>query len=223
MFWQRHLENSHSMLPRSRSVNSRGKSEIGRSHGALVNHYRFKLMRRERAMCRRQGSRSLPCVFINMGGANEKVSGLPGHKWFPLLFFFSFIGIFLFSCAGGVVREYMPKSSQEEGVKAALIGLETAWNNHSEQAVLALLDDNFVMWVWRDGRREIVFSKGTFGFRLQDILIRWRYLSMGLPDIWIHDSEATVHVAAAVDGSGTRITFRLVNRDGKWLFLEWEF
>jgi hypothetical protein len=133
------------------------------------------------------------------------------------------VGLFLFSCAGGVVRDYSPKSSQEEGIKAALIALETAWNNHNEQAVLALLDDDFILWVWTDGRRKIVFSKGTFRFRLQDILIRWRYLSFGFPDIWIQDSEATVHVAAAVDGTGTRITFRLVNRDDRWLFLEWEF
>jgi hypothetical protein len=145
------------------------------------------------------------------------------YNWFPIISFLSFIGIFLLSCAGGVIRDYTPKSSQEEAIKRSLIALETAWNEHSEQAVLALLDDDFVMWVWSDGRRKIVFSKGTFGFRLQDILIRWRYLSLGLPDIWIQGNEATVHVPVSADGRGSRITFRLVSRDGKWLFLEWEF
>jgi hypothetical protein len=145
------------------------------------------------------------------------------YSLFAKVLLLSSVGIFLFSCAGGTVRDYTPKSSQEEAIKGALIALETAWNNHDEQAVLALMDDDFVMLVWSDGRRKIVFSKRTFGFRLQDILIRWRYLSLGLPDIWVRGSEATVHVPVSVDGSGSRITFRLVNRDGRWLFLEWEF
>jgi hypothetical protein len=112
--------------------------------------------------------------------------------------------------------------SQEDAIKSALIALETAWNNHNEEDLLALLDDDFVMWVWSDGSRKIVFSKGTFGFRLRDILIRWRYLRLGLPDIWVRDSEATVDVPVSVDGGGSRITFRLVNRNSSWLFLEWE-
>jgi hypothetical protein len=140
-----------------------------------------------------------------------------------VLFLCSLIELFLFSCGGGVITEYTPKSSQEDAIKMALIALQTAWNNHSEQAILDLLDDDFTILVWKDGSRKIVSSKGTFGFRLQDILIRWRYLSFGLPYVWIEGNEATVDVPMSVDGRGNRITFRLVRRESKWLFLEWEF
>jgi hypothetical protein len=142
---------------------------------------------------------------------------------FLMLFLLSFVGIFFFSCGGGVIRDYAPKTSQEAAIKGSLIALESAWNRHSERAVLALLDEDFVMWVWSDGKRKIVSSKGAFGFRLQDIFIRWRYLNLGLPDIWIQGNEATVHVPVSADGRGSRITFTLVNRHGSWLFLEWEF
>jgi len=134
-----------------------------------------------------------------------------------------FVCGFLLSCAAGSIRDFKPESSQEEAIKTALIALETAWNTHNEKAVLALLADDFIIWVGRKDSRKIVFSKGTFGFRLQDILIRWRYLSLGIPEILMKDGEATALVPMSVDGGGMRSTFRLVNRGGTWLILEWEF
>ena len=134
----------------------------------------------------------------------------------------TFAGTFLFSCTAGTITDYKPRSSKESDIKAALIALETAWNNHNEQAVLAILDDDFILWVWAEGSRRIVFRKGTFGFNLRDILIRWRYVSLGSPAIWVNNGEATAYVAMLLDGGSNRSTFRLVSRNGKWLILEWE-
>ena len=135
----------------------------------------------------------------------------------------AFLGLFLLSCAAGTITDYKAKSPQEEGVKAALIALETAWNKHNEEAVLAILDDDFILWAWSGGSRTIVFRKGTFGFKLRDILIDYRYLSLGEPDITVKDGEATAHVAMTIDARAHRGIFRLVNRDGQWLILEWEW
>jgi hypothetical protein len=134
-----------------------------------------------------------------------------------------FLPLVLVYCAGRTIHDYIPNSSQEEEIRAALIAFETAWNTHEEKAVLALLDDEFIMWVGRKDSRKIVFSKGTFGFRLQDILIRWRYLSLGIPEILVKDGEATARMAILLDSRGMRTTFRLINRGGAWLILEWEF
>ena len=134
----------------------------------------------------------------------------------------TFIVLFFLKCAGGTITDYKPSSPQEEGIRTALIALETAWNNHNEQAVLAILDDDFILWVWAEGSRRIVFRKGTFGFNLRDILIRWRYVSLGSPAIWVNNGEATAYVAMLLDGGSNRSTFRLVSRNGKWLILEWE-
>jgi hypothetical protein len=133
------------------------------------------------------------------------------------------IGILLLSCAAGSIKDFTAKSAQEESIKTALIAFETAWNSHGEAAVLALLDDDFVMWVWRGSTRRIIFRKGTFGFRLRDIFIDWRYMSLGTPHIWIKDDEATAHAGISLDGRTFRSTFRLINRSGNWLILELEF
>ena len=110
----------------------------------------------------------------------------------------TFIVLFFLKCAGGTITDYKPSSPQEEGIRTALIALETAWNNHNEQAVLAILDDDFILRAWSGGSRTIVFRKGTFGFKLRDILIDHRYLSLGLPDITAKNGRATAHVAMTV-------------------------
>ena len=135
----------------------------------------------------------------------------------------TFAGTFLFSCTAGTITDYKPRSSKESDIKAALIALETAWNNHKEHAVLAILDDDFILWAWSGGNRTIVFRKGTFGFNLRDILIDHRYLNLGEPDIITKNGEATAHVAMTIDARPYRGIFRLVNRDGQWLILEWEW
>jgi quinol monooxygenase YgiN len=145
------------------------------------------------------------------------------YRAFPKSLLLSFVVMFLMNCAGGTVRDYTPKSPGEEIIKTSLIEFETAWNNHNENALLDLLDGDFIMWQWSEGSRRIVFDKGRFGFRLRDLFIRWRYMGLGSPDIWINDGKATAYVALSLDGRGYRSTFRLVNRDGRWLFLEWEF
>jgi hypothetical protein len=141
----------------------------------------------------------------------------------PNLFLLPLVCLFLGGCATGYVRDYQPNTSAEEGIKETLIAFETAWNNHNEEALLALLDEDFIMWVWRGGTRSIAFRKGTFGFRLWEVFIRLRYLSVGEPSIGIKGDEATAYVPFSVDGRGHQGTFRFVNRDGKWLILEWEF
>ena len=144
-------------------------------------------------------------------------------KWMLRIAMVLFLPLVLVYCSGRTINEYIPNSSQEEEVKAALIAFETAWNTHEEKAVLALLAGDFIMWEGSKGSRKIVFSKGTFGFRLQDILIMRRYLSLGMPEILVEDGEATARMAMLLDARGMRTTFRLINRGGAWLILEWEF
>jgi len=39
----------------------------------------------------------------------------------------------------------------------------------------------------------------------------------------VKDGEATARMAMLLDARGMRTTFRLINRGGAWLILEWEF
>ena len=134
-----------------------------------------------------------------------------------------FIGVLLPGCGSGYLKDYPPRTLQEEEITKALTAFETAWNTHNEQTLLALLDHDFILWVWSGGNRRIVFRKGTFGFKLRDIFIRWRYLSLGSPGVSIMENEATASMSLSVDGRSYYSTFRLIRKEGKWLFLEWEF
>ena len=42
-------------------------------------------------------------------------------------------------------------------------------------------------------------------------------------DITIKDGEATAYVGMTIDARPYRGIFRLLNRDGQWLILEWEW
>lgn len=139
-------------------------------------------------------------------------------KALPLLF----VAGLLVGCSAGYLKEYSPKTLQEEAIKKVLIAFEAAWNRHEEQALLALLDDDFILWVWRGGNRSIVFRKGTFGFKLRDIFIRWRHLRLGSPRISIRDNGATASMGLILDGSAYHSVLRLVLKEGRWLLLELE-
>jgi hypothetical protein len=84
---------------------------------------------------------------------DRQISG-KAWKWMLRIAMVLFLPLVLVYCAGRTINDYIPNSSQEEEIKAALIAFETAWNTHEEKAVLALLDDEFIMWVGRKDSRK---------------------------------------------------------------------
>jgi hypothetical protein len=132
-------------------------------------------------------------------------------------------GVLLLGCAAAYLEDYTPRNPQEQAIKSVLTGFETAWNNQDEEALLALLDDDFILWVWSGGNRRIVFRKGTLGFKLRDIFIDWRYLGLGTPEILVKSNQATAYVPLWLDGRGYRSTFSFLHRDNTWVILDWEF
>jgi hypothetical protein len=116
-----------------------------------------------------------------------------------------------------------PASSEEKDIRAVLLAYEEAWNRHEESALAPLLDEEFVIWLWLDGERKLVATKGGYVFWLRDLFIKYRYLTFGIPEIRVKDDRATVYVPMAVDARAVRGTFRLIQRSGKWLIQEFEF
>jgi hypothetical protein len=120
------------------------------------------------------------------------------------------------------MTDYKPTISQEEAIKAILSALEGAWNNHNEEVLLALLDEDFIMSSWSGDNRSILFRRQDFDLKLGEILSRSRSLDLGTPDISINDGEATAYVAMTGDGWSSRGIFKIIRRNGKWFILEWE-
>jgi len=127
------------------------------------------------------------------------------------------------SACGGTLRDHQTKSSEEQDIRAVLLSYEQAWNRHEESDLAPLLDENFIIWLWIGGERKLVATKGSYVFWLRDLLIRYRYLAFGKPEIWLKEDRATVHVPMTVDARAVRGTLRLIKRGEKWFIQEFEF
>ena len=138
------------------------------------------------------------------------------NKWV-----WAWVALFLLGCAGGEwLKDYQPASEEEAKIKTLLLAYESAWNNHDKEALLPLLDDDFV--IVAGSSRRILFSKSNYAFELRNIMRQYRYISLGVPSIWLEGDVATVSLMMAVDGRIGRTLFRLVKEGDAWQFLEWQ-
>ncbi len=133
------------------------------------------------------------------------------------------LAILFIAACGGAPKELQTGSSEGEAISAVLLAYEEAWNRHEESELAPLLDEGFVIWLWVRGERKLVATRGSYVFWLRDLFIRYRYLAFGRPEILLKDDKATVYVPLTVDARAVRGTFRLINRDGRWLIQEFEF
>jgi hypothetical protein len=128
--------------------------------------------------------------------------------------------ILLPCCAGITLKDYEPKSQEEESIKSTLLAYEKAWNNQSKAELLPLLHEDFVIWAGK--KRRIIFTKARYAFYLRDIFVRYRYLTFGSPTLGVREEQATAHLPVSIDGRTYQSTFRLVKQTGRWFILEWE-
>jgi hypothetical protein len=131
------------------------------------------------------------------------------------------VGMVLVGCATGQwLKDYQPASENEAQIKKLLLAYEDAWNHHDKEALLPLLDDEFV--ILTGSSRRIVFSKSNYAFELRNIMRRYRYISLGIPNIWLEENAATVSLMMVVDGRIGRTLFRLIKDEASWYFIEWQ-
>lgn len=126
-----------------------------------------------------------------------------------------------FGCAGSTSQDHEAGDFEKEAITEALKAYESAWNKHDEEALLVLLHDEFI--IWAGSTRIIRYTKGSYAFRLRDIMIEYRYIKLGRPTIWIKGETATVSIPMSVDARNVRSIFRLKRENDQWSFLDWEF
>ena len=137
------------------------------------------------------------------------------------LLFGLFMLICFACCAVTDLREGQANSFEVSEIKALLGKYESAWNQHDQQGLLALLHDEFV--IFASSGRKIVYTKKQYAFDLKYIMRRYRYLIFAKPAIWTKGDEATVVVHMLVDSRRIRNTFHMIRENDKWFFLDSEF
>lgn len=128
----------------------------------------------------------------------------------------------LVACAGVTLKDYEPSSPDESAIKEMLLTFQDAWNQQAKEDLLALLDDDFILWQGSERERKILLTKARYGFYIRDLWRRIRFINLGKPTIWFDGAKASVFLAMSIDGKNIRTIFRLIKKNDRWWLLDWE-
>jgi len=129
------------------------------------------------------------------------------------------ISIILFGCAT-TIKDYKPKSSEEEAIKMVLIEFESAWNKRGVQRIMAILDDD---GRFLSGKERKINSKKEYGDILPTRMAEFPTMAIGIPKINIAGEKSVVNVSIDYIKFQSSFVFHLVKKNNKWLIMSWEY
>lgn len=129
------------------------------------------------------------------------------------------VAVFFFACAP-TLKEYQPKSPEEQEIMASLIHFQDAWNSKDEAGVLSFFhEDVKVMY----GRERTVASKQEYAQLLPDRMKRTPTLNFKAPNINVAGDKAVVKVSASIQNRFTDFTMHMVRQNNKWYLMNWTY
>ena len=130
------------------------------------------------------------------------------------------ISIMLFGCAA-TLKDYKPKSSEEEAIKVVLVGFENAWNRHDLQGVLAAFHEK---GKFMTGREKKIVSKKEYADILPLRMLELPTITIGIPKIDIAGEKAAVNASVDfVKFQNPSFIYHMVKENNKWLIMSWEY
>jgi hypothetical protein len=138
-------------------------------------------------------------------------------KLLPMILFF-FVSFFFFGCAS-TLKDYQPKSSEEEAIKMTLVAFESAWNKYDWQHVLSLLHENAQLMT--GGEKRIV-SKKEYAAILRKRMELF-HAKLYEPTISVTGDNASVKLRFDTGQSINQFTFQMIRVNNKWLIIRWEY
>ncbi len=130
------------------------------------------------------------------------------------------ISIILFGCAA-TLKDYKPKSSEEDAIKVVLVAFESAWNRHDLQGVLAVFHDK---GKFMTGREKKIVSKKEYADILPARMSELPTMIIGVPKINIAGEKAVVNVSVDfVRFQNPSFIYHLVKENNRWFIMSWEY
>ncbi len=129
------------------------------------------------------------------------------------------ISIMLFGCAA-TLKDYKPKSSEEEAIKVVLVSLESAWNRHDLQGVLAVFHEK---GKFMTGREKKLVSKKEYADILPSKMLEIPTMTIGTPKINIVGEKAVVNASVDYVRFQSPFIYHMVKENNKWLIMSWEY
>jgi hypothetical protein len=139
-------------------------------------------------------------------------------KLLPMILFVSFL-VFLFGCAA-TLKDYKPKSSEEEAIKTSLLAYESAWNKYDQQGVLTLLHEDAQLMI---GSEKSMVSKKEFAVILPRAMPDFSPAELYEPTISVAGDKATIKLLVDMRQYQTQFTFHMIRENNKWLIMRWEY
>jgi hypothetical protein len=139
-------------------------------------------------------------------------------KLLPMILFF-FVSFFFFGCAS-TLKDYKPKSSEEEAIKMTLVAFESAWNKHDQQGVLALLHENAQLMTERG---KSIVSKKEFAVLLPRGMTEFSPTELYEPTISVAGDKASVKLRVDMGQYQNQFTFHMIRENNKWSIMRWEY
>jgi hypothetical protein len=130
------------------------------------------------------------------------------------------ISIMLFGCAA-TLKDYKPKSLEEEAIKVVLVGFENAWNRHDLQGVLAVLHEK---GKFMTGREKKIVSKKEYADILPSRMLELPTMTIGTPKIDIAGEKAAVNASVDfVRFQNPSFIYHMVKENNRWFIMSWEY
>jgi hypothetical protein len=139
-------------------------------------------------------------------------------KLLPMILLVSF-SVFLFGCAA-TLKDYKPKSSEEEAIKMSLLAFESAWNKHDRQGVLILLHENAQLMT---GREKSMVSKKEYVSMLPKRMTDFPTTKLYEPTTSVAGDKASVKLRVDMGQYQNQFTFHMIRENNKWFIMRWEY
>jgi hypothetical protein len=138
-----------------------------------------------------------------------------------------FIFLLLFGCAAQTnLKDYKPKSAQEEEVLNVLTKMTEAWEKKDVEAYLAFFHDNARIRT----RQAAVHERGSFISKQQyaSLSNEWKGYSgdalvLTDPQMTILEDKATLKITDVSEGMFSRWTYEMVKEKGEWYVVLFDY
>lgn len=139
-------------------------------------------------------------------------------KLLPMILFF-FVPFFFYGCVS-TLKDYKPKSSEEEAIKMTLATFESAWNKQDQQGVLTLFHENAQIMT---GREKSIVSKKEYVSILPKRMPNFSPAKLYEPTISVAGDKASVKLRLDMGQYQNQFTFYMIRENNKWFIMRWEY
>ena len=131
--------------------------------------------------------------------------------------------VILLGCDGNTkitLKDYIPKSRDEEAIKTVLLGFENAWNRSDIQGILDLMHEKAKLMT---GMYKTIVSKKDYANILPQRMPDHRPAKLYQPTVIVKQDKATVEVVQDMGRYQNNFIYQMVWENDRWFILSWEY